>query len=777
MALAQHAGLRILLTVLLAGTMATSALAQVPSISSTFPQAVEPGKATDVKLRGGNLVGAADVWTSFPSEGTLTPDIDKNGENAAEVSWRLNVPADAAVGVHGIRVATPGGVSGLKLILVDDLPSVAQAAGNTTAEKAQELTLPVAVDGAVPSLGFNYYRFKAAAGQRIAIEAVARRLGSPLDPIIRLLDVKGRELAWSDDEPALRGDARLQFTFKDAGEYLVEIRDIRYQGGGGHLYRLRIGDFPRLSTPYPMAVQRGVATKVAVAGTDAASVAPFDVNIPADHPLNWVNVGARSANGNSSGFTVLHVSDSPVVVETEPNDEIKQATRIETGQTACGRIDKPGDSDHFVLTAKKCEKFTFRGVTRRQGSPTSVYLRLLKADGGALASKEDFGVGDPSFDYTFPADGDYVLVVEELHRRGGPEFAYRVEMLPIETGFTLSVAANTVNIGAGGTASIQVNVVRKGHNGPIQIAAVDLPDGVTSQPTVLGPAAKAVALTLTGTGDAPLNQVASVKIVGTAKIGDRDVQVVADTEVAMKAGFSAIPWAPENLNAQVALGVGAKPQIRLRTEVQEVVFGKQLTGSLKVIVDRDEGFNEAVTLAVTPDPKQGGLPANVTAGLKPIPKDKNEIVITFAGTDKAALGEFTAALTGTIKQGKTTVVQTVPGFTLKLQAPMTLALTPEAEQVEVGKELKAKVKVERNPALKGEITLAFQNLPKGVTVDAVKIPADQSEVEVVLKVAADAALGAISNLSVKGEATVGKAKLAATSPNVKLTVAAAAAAP
>jgi hypothetical protein len=152
-------------------------------------------------------------------------------------------------------------------------------------------------------------------------------------------------------------------------------------------------------------------------------------------------------------------------------------------------------------------------------------------------------------------------------------------------------------------------------------------------------------------------------------------------------------------------------------------------------------------------------------------------VITFAGTDKAALGEFTAALTGTIKQGKTTVVQTVPGFTLKLQAPMTLALTPEAEQVEVGKELKAKVKVERNPALKGEITLAFQNLPKGVTVDAVKIPADQSEVEVVLKVAADAALGAISNLSVKGEATVGKAKLAATSPNVKLTVAAAAAAP
>lgn len=775
MANAQAAGFLVLPTVLLAGLMTESAVAQVPSITSTLPQAVEPGKPTDIKLRGGNLVGAADVWTSFPAEGALTPDIEKNGENAAEVTWRLNVPADAPIGIHGIRVATPGGASGLKLILVDDLPSVAQAAGNTTIEKAQELTLPVAVDGAVPSLGFNYYRFKAAAGQRIAIEAVARRLGSPLDPIIRLLDAKGRELAWSDDEPALRGDARLHHTFKDAGDYLVEIRDIRYQGGGGHLYRLRIGDFPCLSTPYPMAVQRGVATKVAVAGTDAADVAPFDVNIPADHPLSWVNVGARSPKGNSSGFAVLRVSDTPVVVEAEPNNKIEQATRFELGQTACGRIDESGDSDHFILTAKKGQKFTFRGITRRQGSPTSVYLRLLKPDGASLATKEDFGVGDAAFDYTFPADGDYILAVEELHRRGGSQFSYRVETEPVATGYTLQAVANTVNLGAGGTAAIQVNVVRKGYNGPIQIAAVDLPDGVTSQPTVVGPAGKAVALTLTSAADSPLNKVVSVKIVGTAKIGETEVRVVADTDVAMKAGFSAIPWVPEHLNAQVALGVGPKPQIRLRAEVQEVVFGKQLTGSVKIIVDRDEGFNEAVTLVVTPDPKQGGLPGNVTAALKPIPKDMNEIVITFAATDKAALGEFTAVLNGTIKQGKTTVVQAVPGLTLKLQEPMTLTLTPEAEQVEAGKELKAKIKVERNPALKGEITLAFQNLPKGVTVDAAKIPADQSEIEVVLKVAADAAKAAINNLSVKGEATVGKAKLAATSPNVKLTIAEAAA--
>lgn len=776
MAKAPLAGLRVLLVSLLTLSTTSLALAQAPSISSTSPQAVEPGKATDIKLRGGNLAGAAEVWTSFPSEAALTPDIDKNGENAAEVTWRLNVPADAPIGIHAIRVAAPGGVSGMKLVLVDDLPSVAQAAGNTTADKAQELTLPVAVDGAVPSLGFNYYRFKVEAGQRVAIEAVARRLGSPLDPIVRLLNSKGRELAWSDDEPALRGDSRLHYTFQEAGEYLVEIRDIRYQGGGGHLYRLRIGDFPCLSTPHPMAVQRGVSTKVAFAGTSADGVAPIDVNIPADHPVQWTNVGARSASGNSSGFAVLHVGDSAIAVEAEPNNEIAKATRMELGQTACGRVDAPGDVDHFILAATKGQKFTFRGITRRQGSPTSLYLRLLNASGGQVAVKEDFGVGDPAFDYTFPADGDYVIAVEELHRRGGSQFAYRIDTEPVATGFTLTAAVNTVNLGAGGTASIQVNSARKGYNGPIQVVAIDLPDGVVSQPTVIGPGHNVVALTLTATGDAPLNKAVPVKIVGTAKVGDNDVQVVADTHGTLKAGLSAIPWAPQNLNAHVALGVGQRPQIRLRTEVQEVVFGKQLTGSIKVLVDRDEGFNEAVTLAVTPDPKQGGLPGNITAGLKPIPKDQNEVVITFVGTDKAPLGEFTAALTGTIKQGKTTVAQTVPGITLKLQAPMSLTLSPEAEQIEAGKELKAKVTVERNPSLTGEVVLTFQNLPKGVTVDAAKIPADQSEIEVILKVAADAAKGAVNNVSVKGEATVGKAKLAATSANVKLNVVEAAAA-
>jgi hypothetical protein len=747
----------------------TTSIHAAPAVTTTTPQAVAPGQQIDVKLRGSGLAGAAKLWTQFGAAAQLTPDVKDNGKNAAEVTWRLNVPASVPVGIHGLRVAGPSGVSSLKLIMVDDLPSVV-AAGNTAIDKAQELALLTAVDGTIANLSRNYFRINVTAGQKLSFEVVARRLGSALDPLLRILDANGRELTYSDDEPGLRGDARLHYTFANAGEYVIEVRDIGYKGGAGHFYRLRVGDFPCLSSPYPMGVTRGSVAKVTFVGPDTGGVESVEVRTPSEPDINWVNVAARRSNGKSSGFAMLRVEDGPVAVETEPNNEPAKGTKVELGHSVNGRIEMPGDVDHFTFAAKKGQKFRFNAVTRRQGSPMSAYLRLLKADGGQVATKEDFGVGDAFFDYTFPADGDYTLAVEELHRRGGTAFTYRVEAQPITPTFDLTAAVDTVNVGAGSTAMVTVNVVRRGYNGPIQVAATNLPAGVVSNPTIAGPGIKSVVLTISSGAETAAGTFVPVHIVGRGNNGAEEFEVTARTEDAMKAKFNALPWGPQNLDGQIAVGVAPKPQIRLRPETVEVVFGKSLSATVKVLVDRDKGFDEAVTLAITPDAKKGGLPGNVTAAVKPIAKGQKEAVITFTATDKAPLGDFTAVMTGTIKQGKTTVVQSVPGITLRLQAPMTLGLSPASDKLAAGAELKAKVTVQRNPALKGEVTLTFQNLPKGVTVAAAKISADKNDTEVTLVAAADAAKGAIKNLSVKAEVTVGKVKVSAVSPNVALTI-------
>ena len=743
--------------------------AQAPAITYTTPLALKPGVPNDLKLHGGALVGPTELWTSFPAQSVLKPDVPMNGMNAAECVYAVTVPSDVPVGIYGVRVATANGASPIRIVVIDDLPSVAQAAGNGVPTGAQALTLPTAVDGQVSNLSQHYFKFTVAAGQLVTFDLLARRIGSALDPMIRLLDAKGRELAYSDDVPGLRSDSRLCYQFKDAGEYMLEVRDIRFQGSGNHFFRLRIGDFPCVTVPYPLAAKKGTPTNVNFAGLHLDGVQPAAVNFPADAAFAWASVGTKRANGASSGFAQIAVSDRDEFLETEPNDDPKAPNRIDLAQGINGRFDKVGDIDHFVFAAKKGQAITFTGITRRQGSPAALMMRVLNAAGGQLAAKEDFGAIDPTFDFTFPDDGDYTLAVQDLHRQGGTQYAYRIVATPVQTGFTLSASADTLNAVAGGTTMITVTAVRKGYAGTINVSAMDLPAGVTSSPTFIGPGRDSAVLTLRSTPEAAAGKVALAKIVGTAKIGEAQVTSVASVSPALTTLFAGLPWPPQNLTNSFAVGVSPKMPISLTAEPAELVFGKDLTATVKIQVARQEKFDEAITIAVTPV-APAGLPAGITAAVKPIAKGTNEIDVVFTANAQAPLGEFTVVLTGAINQNNVNTTQPAPGITLRLRSPFEVAAKFDADKIARGGTLKGKVTIDRNPAFKGPITLTLVNLPKGVTAAAATVAEGAAEAEIVLTVAADAAQGAVNNINVKGDAMAGAAKLTGTSPNVALTV-------
>jgi hypothetical protein len=611
--------------------------------------------------------------------------------------------------------------------------------------------LPIAVDGTVASVGRHYFKFKAAAGQSLSFEVLARRLGSPLDPVIYILDINKRVLAYSDDVPGLRADCQLCYTFKKQGDYLIRLGDSAYKGGAGHFFRLRIGDFPCVSVPYPMGIKRGVETAIVFAGQHVDGIEPVTLMIPADSPLDWVNVGAKRTGGKSSGFVTLAVGSTDEHLEKEPNNKREEANRVTLGSSINGQFHEAGDTDYFTFAAKKGQKFT-----RRQGAPTALYMRLFNSAGSQVAEKEDFGVGDSVIDYTFPADGDFTLAVRDMHRNSGTAFAYRVTVKPTQTGFTLAASADHINIAAGGTAMITVTSVRKGYNGPITVEAVGLPKGITSIPTVIGPGTNSVGLTLQGAATSPAARVFPIRIIGRAKIGNQDFESVASISGMLKAALSGLPWSPETLSNALAVGISPKPSIRLRTETASAIFGRDLKTTVKVIVERDAGFDEQITLALTP--AKGALPAGIAVAVKPIPKGKNEISIVISGNNKAPLGEFTAVLTATHKKGKKTITQVVPGLKLTLKAPFVLTGPAQAVKMAQGAELKVMVKLERNPSLKAPVELTLQNLPKGVTAAKVTIAPGQDTAEFLLKAAKDAAVTSATVLTIDGNATVGKVK-------------------
>ena len=753
---------------LLAALNGSFAAGQAPSVASVSPLAVTPGAAVDLKLRGANLAGAKSLWTSFPAEAVVAPGVEGNGTNASEVTFRVTTPAEGHVGVHGLRVVTAGGASPIRLVVVDDLPSIAQQAGNTSRQAAQAVTVPCAVDGAVENLKLNYFRFKVEAGQRVAIEVLARRIGSPLDPTIRVFDPSGREIAWSDDAPGLSSDPQLVFHAPAAGEYVLELRDIRYQGSGSHVYRLRLGDFPLVNVAHPMAVQRGTSATLVFAGTDVEGVPPLAVSVPADPWLHWMPVGAKRAGGQSSGMAVLAVTDEPVVMETEPNNAAEQANRVELGATLTGRFDAARDADRFVFSAKKDQKFTFTAITRSQGSPSDLLLRLNNAAGAKIAEAEDAGTLDAALTYQFPEDGDYTLVVTDLHGRGGSPFAYRIRVQPAAAGFSLAAAADALNVPAGGTAAVTVNVARQDYGGPIELAATDLPPGLTSVPTVIGPGVNSAVLAVTASPDAAPGQLAQCRVVGRAKPADREITATAVIGDVLKAANNAMPWPPLNLTTATAVATAPAVGVKLRPEAFEVVLGPNLSATAKILVERADGFDQPITFG-PPDSLKGQLPGGLTVAPAPTPEKANEIPVAVSANKDTPLGEYTVVLTGTHTKDKV-AVQVPVALRLKVESHFQLALDTAGGALAKGGELKVKVTVRRNPAFSKEIAVTLQNLPAGVTAAPAKIAEGQNEVEIALKAQADAANAGVENLVAKGDAKAGDVDVSATSSPAALKV-------
>jgi hypothetical protein len=359
------------------------------------------------------------------------------------------------------------------------------------------------------------------------------------------------------------------------------------------------------------------------------------------------------------------------------------------------------------------------------------------------------------------------LFVEDLNHRGGSEHAYRIAVTMTPPQFSLAASLDTFNIPAGGSVMATVTTVRTGYAGPIELSAANLPAGVTASKSVIGVGRNDAVLTLQAPPEFAAGELYQINIVGTARIGEADVTVPAEIGGVLKARNNAMRWPPSNLNRFAAASSAPAPGFSWRVEPNSVVFGKDLSTKVKLIATRAAGFDEGVVVAIAPP--QNGLPAGVTIALKNVDKGQTEAELVISANNQAPLGEFTAGLTGTLKQGDKTVVQGL-ALRLNLAAPMTIKLDPATGKIAKGGELVVKVIVDRNPAFAGPVTVTLQNLPAGITAAPATIAADQMTVDVKLTAAADAATANVNNVTAKADAMAGAAKLEATSAAVVLAV-------
>jgi hypothetical protein len=534
---------------------------QSPVISHAIPSAAAPGTTTTVTFFGENLSGATELWTSFAAQSVLVP-----GDGGTTLVCRLTVPAAVPVSIGAVRLVTSNGVSSLHLFMIDDLPSVAGRSKTTNAP--QVLKSPVAIDGRCEELKSDYYKFSGRKGEQMSVEIVARRLGSRLDPLLRLLDANGREWIYCDDTPGIGPDARFCFRFPHTGEYLLEVRDMNYQGGAPYRYRLRLGDFPLATTPFPLAAPRGTKAKFSFAGMAVAGVKPVAVQMP-DAGMR-APLGVKFPHGNGSGFVSALVSDLPEMVEAEPNDA--KPCLVPVPVAINGQFTKPRDRDCYQFDVKEGQRLAFRARTRSLGSPCDLWMKVEKADGKKIAESQVTSAEEGSITNTFKEAGAYRLIVEEATWAGGPELTYRVEIQSFQPSFALSVDTDRVAATNGGSFEIKVTPVRSGYDGPITLSVPALGENVALENNVIVGKTNVAVMKVKLPPRFSSGQCLHFQVEGRANVSDQPQVVPASTLPALRRIFSQLRYPPADLDGPIALAIIApttKPPPKLAADESE----------------------------------------------------------------------------------------------------------------------------------------------------------------------------------------------------------------
>lgn len=744
-------------TFVLAAVLALSigdAGAAYPEFSSTKPNGGQRGTDVALTLSGSRLADFESIV--FMSPGFSLKKVDKveNGK----VECVINIAPTTALGNHFMRIRTKSGISHARQFFVGPFPNVEEKEPNNDSEAPQAVAFNQTIEGVVQSEDVDYYKITAKKGQRITVQADGLRLGyTTFDPYLAIIDKGGFEKAASDDTILYRQDGYCSFVAEYDGDYLIQMRESSYRGGGNSYYRLHVGSFRRPDVVYPAGGKIGSKLKLRFVEGKGASFEE-EQQLPGEADPGY-QAYSKSQEPAPSGnpFRLVAFENA---LESEPNDEQAKASASTVGEPVAlnGIIEKPGDVDFFKVPLKKGMKLEMQTYAQSVGSPLDSVVNLYNAKGGSLGGNDDGG-GRRRLDskqvVNIPEDGDYFVRITDHLDRGGPEFVYRVELQAAEPELFFASPQYTVNdthlrqfvsVPRGGRYALLMNISRNNVSGDFKFDVPGLPQGVkllTDQSTKDLPN---LPLVFEAAADAPLGQATplarlvstdpNVKIIGKMR-QEFDVvrsgNVIYYTEIEDKLPVAVVEEAPYSLEI-------AKPAVPL---VAQGVL------DLKVVAKRKEGFEAAIRVFLMWKP-----PGISSLGEQTIPEGGNECVFQLDANSAVPSGTWKMVVMGEADAGNGRVYNASPFCELTTTPASLAAPAIPLTAVEQGKEAVMVAKLEHLQPFSGDATAEVMGVPDTIPISPAKINKDTKEVTFTVKTDAKSPIGKQGNLFVKVDVPV-----------------------
>lgn len=157
-------------------------------------------------------------------------------------------------------------------------------------------------------------------------------------------------------------------------------------------------------------------------------VTRFTVTVAPDVPRGFHDVRLVNKWGVSNP-RVFVVGDLNEVTETEPNNDIDQAQKVEIGTTINGIMNSPTDVDYCVFAGRKGQRLNITCLAGGIDSRFHPELKLFDTSGRQLAYYRPLPGHDAVLDVILPEEGNYFLrLCQFTHVVGNPEYFYRLSI-------------------------------------------------------------------------------------------------------------------------------------------------------------------------------------------------------------------------------------------------------------------------------------------------------------------------------------------------------------
>ncbi|MCX6368901.1 MAG: hypothetical protein NTX57_19645 [Armatimonadetes bacterium] len=551
---------------------------------------------------------------------------------------------------------------------------------------------------------------------------------------------------------------------------------------------------PRVRSVVPTGGQRGANVDVAIAGpnlgygtalvfeTPGITVAALKPETPAANAKNpdskliaTLAISPELAPGRYAFrvVTPLGISEPGTfvvgqwaeVAEKEPNNTPQTAQTLMGNLTVNAKSDGGEDVDVYKVTLAAGETFVAEaqaGATLN--SPMEPVLVLRDATGHDRASASALNRPNARLTFTSRTAGEYFLIVRDLRYAGSADHHYR---LMTSTGKPSAASSpNLTEVEPSDTPKLAQTVTL-----PATI------EGQLTSPIATVPDKDHFRFTATK-GQVILMEVFAARqgsrLDGVLAVLNKDGGELASNDDARgKDPFLAFT-APDNgefivritdLNERSGPEFGyrlsltpAKPDFALTFAPDCLTIGPGDRIPVIVNATRQYGLDEAIVLGFV------GLPPGVQlVGEPQIPKGQSEVTLYLTAAASAALSPATPLrLTGTA-QGVTRQAQALQEDYVKngdqLQrntrpvpmplaavtgpADLTVSLATERLELKVGQTVELLVKITRKPGFDTKVPLILTGLPANVSAAPLEIPEKVSELKVVLKAEANAAVGEV----------------------------------